>query len=111
MIDLPSQGSAIQFRVIKDERLYPGFVIRVEEQAKGYLNVCPHMGLRLNGSSGNLLSREGTYIYCYSHGATFEPDSGLCVRGPCEGLSLIPIAIEQDNEKIFLVDEIYTFYD
>ena len=55
--------------------------------------------------------RDGDYLYCHNHGAIYNPESGLCIRGPCRGLSLIPLAVQVSGGKLFLVDEVYQSYD
>jgi len=109
--DVPEKGPATFFRVIKDGQIYPGFVTRVNDQVKAYLNVCAHVGLRLNGEKNNLFSRDGNYLYCHAHGAIYEPDTGLCLQGPCKGLSLISLRLKEINGKLFLDDEVYEFYE
>ncbi|HST45326.1 MAG TPA: Rieske 2Fe-2S domain-containing protein [Luteimonas sp.] len=59
----------------------------------GWLNVCPHAGRRLDWAPGKfLLSRDGLLV-CAVHGAGFEPETGLCVSGPCRGQSLRAVAV------------------
>ena len=59
-------------------------------------NACPHMGIELDWEPSRLLTRAGRYLVCTGHGALFEPATGLCVQGPCQGeaLSPVPIRIE-----------------
>ena len=61
-----------------------------------YRNACPHMGIELDWEPARLLTRNGRYLRCSGHDAWFEPASGLCVRGPCQGESLtrLPILIQ-----------------
>jgi nitrite reductase/ring-hydroxylating ferredoxin subunit len=39
------------------------------------------------------LNAAGNRIVCAAHGALFLVDSGRCVRGPCLGESLHPVAL------------------
>lgn len=36
-----------------------------------------------------------THLLCATHGATYEPDTGLCVAGPCVGeiLHALPVFV------------------
>jgi nitrite reductase/ring-hydroxylating ferredoxin subunit len=63
-----------------------------------YRNACPHMGIELDWESDRLMTPGGRYLRCTGHGALFEPDSGLCVRGPClnEALTRLPVRIEDE---------------
>jgi len=108
--DLQEKGPGITFRVIKEGTIYPALIIRINQQARAYLNVCAHVGLRLNGDKNTFFNRDGSFLYCNAHGATYDPESGLCVRGPCKDLSLIPLDIEQNEGKLYLVDANYAYY-
>jgi nitrite reductase/ring-hydroxylating ferredoxin subunit len=55
---------------------------------KAYLNRCPHLGVPLNWDDDRFMDSEGSLLRCATHGALFEPDSGLCILGPCRGESL-----------------------
>ena len=105
---LEERGRAFTFRVQKDERIYPAFVIRSQGKVKAYLNICAHAGLTLDGRRGEFLYLEGTYLGCVQHGAIFDPDNGKCERGPCAGLSLISLSVSEGEGRISLEDWKYT---
>lgn len=98
------------FRVLKDGQVFPAFVIRYGDALKSFLNVCPHMGLRLNRDSNILFHREKDYLFCQAHGAGFNPLNGKCVIGPCASLSLISLRVEERNDSIFYPQQDYKFY-
>ncbi len=50
-----------------------------------YLNRCPHLGVPLNWDDDQFMDSEGSLLRCATHGALFEPESGLCILGPCRG--------------------------
>lgn len=50
-----------------------------------YLNACPHRGTELDWNRGAFLCPEGTHLQCSTHGARFDPATGLCLSGPCVG--------------------------
>jgi nitrite reductase/ring-hydroxylating ferredoxin subunit len=81
-----------------------GFVVRVGDAVRGYVNRCPHAGHPLNLLPGRFLTPDGTLILCSSHGALFEKDSGYCVAGPCAGRALIPVALEVRSGFVLLAD-------
>ena len=39
------------------------------------------------------------FIICATHGAIYQPETGLCVGGPCKGkkLTTMPFEIEEDS--------------
>ncbi|MBS2023010.1 MAG: Rieske (2Fe-2S) protein [Deltaproteobacteria bacterium] len=71
-----------------------GVALRVQGQVRAYLNLCPHRGQPLDLGDGRLFARDGT-LECQAHGAHFEPLTGACVRGPCEGRALTPLRVEE----------------
>lgn len=67
----------------------PGLiVVRRGERIAVWRNDCPHANLPLDLVPGRLMARDGRHLLCANHGALFEPDTGLCVRGPCAGRHL-----------------------
>lgn len=72
------------------------FVVRYGEAVHAYRNVCPHAGNFLNWKENAFLTRDRSLIMCASHGALFDPASGVCVAGPCVGRALqaVPVTIE-----------------
>jgi nitrite reductase/ring-hydroxylating ferredoxin subunit len=69
-------------------------LLRQGEQVRAYLNICPHAGRPLNWAPGRFLYDHGQLV-CAAHGASFRPEDGYCIGGPCKGESLrsVPIAI------------------
>jgi len=90
--DIPEAG-AKTFRYRVGEAIFQGFVARKDGALLGYVDRCPHTGLPLE-MFGRYFTSEGDYLICSSHGALFQPKSGLCVAGPCAGRSLWPWPIE-----------------
>ncbi len=55
-------------------------------------NRCPHAGTRLNLFGDRFLNLDGNALLCRTHGALFNPESGICTLGPCKKQSLRKIA-------------------
>ena len=83
-----------------------GFVLRIGDAVRGYVNRCPHAGNPLNLLPHRFLTADGTLILCSSHGALFEKSSGYCVAGPCAGRSLTPVALEIRSGLVLLADSV-----
>jgi nitrite reductase/ring-hydroxylating ferredoxin subunit len=83
-----------------------GFVVRVGETVRGYINRCPHAGHPLDLRPQRFLTADGTLILCSSHGALFEKGSGYCVAGPCAGRSLTPLALQVKCGLVLLDDSV-----
>jgi phosphoglycolate phosphatase len=78
------------------------FVIRFEGQVKGYINECRHLPTELDWNFGHFLDADKAYLVCATHGALYDPLSGLCVAGPCRGRSLEAVEIKEIQGKIVL---------
>lgn len=75
-------------------------LFREGASVRGWLNVCPHAGRRLDWAPGKFLkSREG-HLVCAAHGASFELQRGDCVAGPCRGDSLRAVAVNVVDGKV-----------
>lgn len=86
--DLPA-GACIEAHLGEDSVI----VLRLGDQVRAYLNVCPHAGRALSWAPGRFLYGHGQLV-CAAHGAAFMPENGLCIGGPCRGSSLTPVPIE-----------------
>ncbi len=54
---------------------------------------------------GEFFDHSKLYLICATHGATYEPDSGYCVLGPCRGKSLVALPVEERGGVVILVTE------
>ena len=100
--DLKEGGLGVSFKVKCGNLLYPAFVVRYQQQVYSYLNSCAHLNLEMDWIAGRFFEQSGRYLICATHGALFEPQSGLCVAGPCFGRSLTPIGVQEIDNVIFL---------
>jgi len=57
---------------------------------RAYCNLCRHLPIPLDAGTGRLKQ-----LVCSTHGATYDPRSGLCTRGPCAGQALHPLQVER----------------
>ncbi len=93
LTDLDEYGSRA-FTIGTGDWPLRGFVVRVGDQVRGYINHCPHAGHPLNLRPHQFLTADGALILCCSHGALFEKLTGLCLAGPCPGRSLRSIPLQ-----------------
>ena len=89
-LELVADGKARNFVLQIGEAYFHGFVVRRGEEARGYVDRCPHAGLPLAQQLDAYLTPDGDLIACSWHGALFDIDSGACVGGPCVGAALTP---------------------
>ncbi len=87
-------GKAARFAFEFDGRIVHGFVVAFDGGVFAFANSCPHRGTELDWQPGEVFDDSGLYLVCATHGALFEADSGKCVGGPCQGASLVKIAVD-----------------
>lgn len=77
-------------------------VIYRDGQHYAYQNSCPHLGINLEFNPDEFMDCEQHYLLCSNHGALFNVEDGLCVSGPCQGQSLLAVAIRIHQNDIVL---------
>jgi nitrite reductase/ring-hydroxylating ferredoxin subunit len=77
-------------------------VVRQGREVVAYQNRCPHLGIELNFQPDVFLDTEHRYIQCANHGALFQIEDGLCVFGPCQGESLVPLHVQLIENSVWL---------
>lgn len=101
--DLAATG-ARAFRLGGGDWPLKGFVVRVADGARAYVNRCAHLAYPLNLDADRFLTPDGSMILCHVHGAIFEKGTGYCVAGPCIGLSLSSVPVTVRNGCVLLAD-------
>lgn len=96
-------GKGIRFTVERRGEMQPAFVIRYDGTVYAYVNRCAHVPIELDWSEGEFFDLTGLYLICSTHGATYLPESGRCVMGPCSGGRLVRLAVEESDGKVYLV--------
>lgn len=100
--DLTDGGKGVRFEVPTGSGPQSAFVIRHGGRIFGYLNRCAHIGIELDWQPGEFFDDSGLYLVCTTHGATYLPDSGKCIAGPCRGARLIQLDVFEQNGGIYL---------
>ncbi len=93
--DIPD-GGAIELELAGDSLV----AIRYGKDVFVYQNVCPHAGRALNWAPGKFLLSLGQLV-CAAHGASFKPESGECIGGPCPGQSLTKVEIYLEHDQVY----------
>ena len=91
------EGKTITFSFTHDDRSQEGFVGRFKGKLFAYENTCRHLPLSLDYGDNRFFDSKGETLICQTHGAVYEPDTGLCVRGPCAGASLLALEIVEED--------------
>lgn len=98
--DLISEGNGIRFLLPELGERITGFLVRYSGKAYAYVNQCAHIPVELDWNEGDFFNPTREYLICATHGAHYEPHTGLCVLGPCMGKRLRPIAVYEQNGNI-----------
>lgn len=101
---LEEGGRAVRFEVERGERRVACFVVRHDGVVRAYVNSCPHARTELDWQPGEVFDESGLYLICATHGATFDPSSGLCVAGPCRGDRLYPVPVLEVDGEVRLAE-------
>lgn len=92
--DLEEGGAAVPFDVTYGGQTCRAFAIRYEGKAHAYLNRCTHVAMEMDWQPNRFFDDSGRWLLCGTHGAVYQPDTGLCGGGPCHG-GLVKIALSE----------------
>ena len=92
-------GSVKKFWLICQKYRIDCFLINYQGKYHAYINRCRHMTTPLDFVRYQFFTEDGKRLICLTHGALYEPETGLCIDGPCKGLSLyrLPVLVDQGN--------------
>ena len=96
-------GKGVRFSVVRDGKPVPAFVVRYNGNVHAYLNQCAHIPVELDWMEGEFFESSGLYLICTTHGATYEPDTGHCVSGPCKGQRLKALDVVETDGNVYLI--------
>lgn len=94
---------ASEFRTGGGDWPFRGFVVHWKGRVYAYANSCAHLGHPLNLDPEGFFTRDRKMLLCSSHGAVFEPDTGLCVGGPCVGGRLKSLAVRVVDGQVYVI--------
>lgn len=83
-----------KFKFQEGPHTVEAFLVRFGERIFAYRNQCRHISLSLDWMENEFFDKSERLLMCRNHGALFEPESGLCIDGPCRGSSLFPVEID-----------------
>ena len=101
---LQEGGLGVRFEVNWAGESTPAFVVRYNGLAVAYLNQCAHVPVEMDFNAGDFFDDSGLYFVCATHGATYVPDSGLCIAGPCVGRRLHKLNVYERDGNVYLIE-------
>jgi nitrite reductase/ring-hydroxylating ferredoxin subunit len=99
---LAEGGDGVRFEVERHGRNEPAFLIRWQGRARAFLNRCGHVPVELDFQPGQFFDFSGHYLVCATHGALYDPATGTCQGGRCNGVGLEPIPVVERDGGIYL---------
>ena len=100
--ELSEGGDGVRFEIARGGKSLAAFVVRWHAKPFAYINECRHQATELDWNAGDFFDESKLYLMCATHGAMYEPDSGLCIAGPCLGARLAPIDVCERDGGVFL---------
>jgi nitrite reductase/ring-hydroxylating ferredoxin subunit len=91
-LGVDDEGRPVQALVLRDG----------DGRVVAYRNLCRHLPVPLDGGTGELLTDDGAYLVCGTHGATYRLGDGVCVDGPCEGAALESLRVWVEDGDIYV---------
>ena len=99
---LQEGGRGLRFEVIAGGERCGAFAIRHRGRVHAYLNRCAHVPMELDWVEGNFFEPDAGLLVCATHGAMYEPDSGRCAGGPCNGRGgLRPLQVLELDQAVY----------
>jgi nitrite reductase/ring-hydroxylating ferredoxin subunit len=98
-------GPGVRFEVDAAGEAMPAFAVRFRGVVHGYFNECQHQATQLDWNPGDFFDSERLYLLCATHGALYEPASGVCVAGPCQGARLAAVPVHERDGAVYCVEE------
>lgn len=92
---LVERGQAIAFDVLLWGQPARAFALRFDGAVVAYVNRCAHVPVEMDWQPGRFLDADKRWIICSIHGATYAPEDGRCVGGPCGRGKLVRIATSE----------------
>ena len=99
--ELAERGNAVVFDVLHYRQPARGFALRIDGRVVAYLNRCVHVTTEMDWQPGEFLDSAREFILCSIHGATYEPQHGHCIGGPCGRGKLTTIHVEERDGQVY----------
>ena len=99
--DLEEGGAGVRFEVKAGAQTVPAFAIRWRGRVHAFLNRCGHIPVELDWQPGEFFDISRLYLICATHGALYDPATGACQGGRCEGRGLTTVAVVERDGNIY----------
>lgn len=103
--DLVEQGRGVRFELDHAGRPQAAFVVRFQGRPHAFLNQCGHVPVELDWQEGEFFDASRLYLVCATHGALYDPSTGQCMGGRCNGRGLVPVPVVEREGHVYLMEE------
>jgi nitrite reductase/ring-hydroxylating ferredoxin subunit len=93
-------GRTAKFRLAGTGRPVEGFIVNHDGHISAYVSRCPHVGTPLDLWPNEFYTEDGRALICSTHGAVYEPVTGVCTAGPCVGDRLESLAVRREGDVL-----------
>ncbi len=100
--ELVDGGHGARFEVDWLGRREAAFVVRFNGSVFAYLNRCGHVPAELDWNAGEFFDQARLYLICATHGALYDPVTGVCLSGRCAGRGLEALHVTEHGGNVFL---------
>ena len=97
--DLVNSAEAVPFDVMYYGQVCRAFAIRYAGQVHAYLNRCTHVPMEMDYQPNRFFDSTGHWLMCATHGAMYQPQTGMCRMGPCRG-GLYKIELSESDNAV-----------
>lgn len=101
--ELVEQGKGINF-LLSSSGTVNGFVVRYRGIVQGYVNKCAHVPVPLDWQEGEFFDLTRHNLICATHGAQYNPQTGVCVLGPCKGKALKKLHFTERDGNVYFIE-------
>lgn len=102
--DLAEGGNGVRFDVEWMGGRQAAFVVRFRGAPYAYLNRCAHVPVEMDWQPGRFFDGSGLYLICAVHGALYDPQTGACLLGRCDGRGLHALTVVEKDGGIYLME-------
>ncbi len=99
--ELEEAGRGVRFEIMVEGQTVPAFAIRWRGRIHAFLNRCGHVPVELDWQPGEFFDFSRLYLICATHGALYDPASGACLGGRCEGRGLKAVPVVERDGNIY----------
>lgn len=103
--ELVDGGHGARFEVEWQGRREPAFAVRFKGRVFAYLNRCGHVPAELDWNAGEFFDQARLYLICATHGALYDPQTGACLSGRCDGRGLEALLVTEYGGNVYLSDK------